>query len=163
MAIHQSVLTSTQTFPPSSEVVTMWQTDGAAHKLKPRSFHKSTHLQVYSADFHPSVNHAWHNALTLRFFPFFVLTFAYMFNSFLVLLHQFEVIYFFWEFTEISHTVSTWDLHQNPSSGYFLYYFHCLILLEPFVSLLTVSLYSPLQCVLLCHIWNTFCVMISNP
>ena len=37
----------------------MWQTDGAAHKLKPRSFHKSAHLWVHSADFHPSVNHAW--------------------------------------------------------------------------------------------------------
>jgi len=38
----------------------MWQTDGAAHKLKLRSFHKSTHLQVYSVDFHPGVNCAWH-------------------------------------------------------------------------------------------------------
>ena len=37
----------------------MWQTDGAAHKLKPRSFHKSTHLRVHSADFHSSVNCAW--------------------------------------------------------------------------------------------------------
>ena len=59
MVTHQSVLTSTWTFPPSSEVVTMRQIDGAAHKLKPRSFHKSAHLQVYSADFHPSVNRAW--------------------------------------------------------------------------------------------------------
>ena len=32
------------------------QTDGAVHKLKPRSFHKSAHLQIHSADFHPSVN-----------------------------------------------------------------------------------------------------------
>ena len=37
----------------------MRQTDGAAHKLKPRSFHKSAHLQVHSVDFHPGVNHAW--------------------------------------------------------------------------------------------------------
>ena len=59
MVTHQSVLTSTQTFSPSSEVVTTQQTDGAAHKLKPRSFHKSAHLWVHSADFHPSVNHAW--------------------------------------------------------------------------------------------------------
>jgi len=59
MAIHQSVLTPTQTFFPSSEVVTMWQTDSAAHKLKPRSFHKSAQLRVYSADFHPSMNHTW--------------------------------------------------------------------------------------------------------
>ena len=32
---------------------------GAAHKLKPRSFHKSTQFQVHSVDFHPSVNHTW--------------------------------------------------------------------------------------------------------
>ena len=37
----------------------MWQTDGTAHKLKPRLFHKSAHFQVHSADFHPGVNHAW--------------------------------------------------------------------------------------------------------
>jgi len=37
----------------------MQQTDGTVHKLKPRSFHKSAHLQVYSTDFHPSVNCAW--------------------------------------------------------------------------------------------------------
>jgi len=58
MATHQSVLTSTWTFFLSSKVVTTWQTDGAAYKLKPRSFHKSAYLQVYPADFHPSVNHA---------------------------------------------------------------------------------------------------------
>ena len=34
------------------EIITMWQIDGAAYKLKPRSFHKSTHLQVHIADFH---------------------------------------------------------------------------------------------------------------
>ena len=59
MAIHQSALTSISDFFPSSEVVTTQQTDGAAYKLKPRSFHKSTHLQVHSVDFHSSVNHAW--------------------------------------------------------------------------------------------------------
>ena len=32
-------------------------TDGVAHKLKPRSFHKSTYLQVYSVDFYPGMNH----------------------------------------------------------------------------------------------------------
>ena len=58
MAIHQSVLTSTQTFFPSSEVATTWQTNDTAHKLKPRSFHKSAQLQVYSIDFHPGVNRA---------------------------------------------------------------------------------------------------------
>jgi len=56
MATHQSVLTSTWTFSPSSKVATTQQTDGAAHKLKPRSFYKSAHLQVHSADFHPGVN-----------------------------------------------------------------------------------------------------------
>jgi len=56
---HQSVLTSISDFFPSSEVATTWQTDGAAHKLKPRLFHKSAHLQVYSVDFHPGVNHIW--------------------------------------------------------------------------------------------------------
>jgi len=37
----------------------MRQIDGAAHKLKPRSFHKSAHLWVYSVDFHPGMNCAW--------------------------------------------------------------------------------------------------------
>ena len=59
MATHQSVLTPTQTFSPSSEVVTMRQTDGTAHKLKPRLFYKSAHLRVHSVDFHSSVNCAW--------------------------------------------------------------------------------------------------------
>ena len=27
-----------------SKIVTIWQTDGTAYKLKPRSFHKSTHF-----------------------------------------------------------------------------------------------------------------------
>ena len=45
-------------FPPSSEVATTQQTDGAAHKLKLRSFHKSAHLRVHSVDFHPGVNRA---------------------------------------------------------------------------------------------------------
>jgi len=62
MMTHQSVLPPTWTFSPSSEVATMWQTDGTAYKLKPRSFHKSAHLQVHSADFHPGVNCAWHHA-----------------------------------------------------------------------------------------------------
>ena len=59
MVTHQSVLTPTWTFSPSSEVATMWQTDGAAHKLKPRLFHKSAYLRILSVDFHPGVNHAW--------------------------------------------------------------------------------------------------------
>ena len=65
MATHQLVLTPTRTFSLSSEVATTWQTDGAAHKLKPRSFHKSAHFQVHSADFHPSVNCAWQPQSTL--------------------------------------------------------------------------------------------------
>ena len=46
-------------FSFSSEVATTQQTDSAAHKLKPRLFHKSAHLWVHSVDFHPGVNHAW--------------------------------------------------------------------------------------------------------
>jgi len=34
------------------EIVTMWQTDSTAHKLKPRLFYKFAHLQVYLVDFH---------------------------------------------------------------------------------------------------------------
>ena len=37
----------------------IWQTDSIAYKLKPRSFHKSTHFWVHSTDFHPSINYAW--------------------------------------------------------------------------------------------------------
>ena len=58
MATHQSALTPISDFFPSSEVVTMQQTDGAVHKLKPRLFYKFAHLRVHSADFHPGVNHA---------------------------------------------------------------------------------------------------------
>ena len=56
MATHQSALTPILNFITSSEVATTYQTDGAAHKLKPRLFHKFTHLQVHPVDFHPSVN-----------------------------------------------------------------------------------------------------------
>ena len=35
-----------------SEIVTIWQTNGTAYKLKPRSFHKSTYLQDHLMDFH---------------------------------------------------------------------------------------------------------------
>ena len=62
MATHQSVLTSISDFVHSSEVVTTWQTDSTAHKLKPRSFHKFMlsntefthfiHLQANTMDFH---------------------------------------------------------------------------------------------------------------
>ena len=53
MVTYQLVLTSISDFFFSSEVVTMWQTDSTVYKLKPRSFHKSTHLQANLADFHP--------------------------------------------------------------------------------------------------------------
>ena len=56
-ATHQSVLTPISDFFLSSEVATMWQTDSAAYKLKPRLFHKSTHLQIHSANFHSGINH----------------------------------------------------------------------------------------------------------
>jgi len=59
MAIHQLALTSISDFFPSSEVATMQQTDGAAYKLKLRSFYKSTHLWAHFVDFHPSVNCTW--------------------------------------------------------------------------------------------------------
>ena len=47
------VLTPLLDFSLSSEVATMWQINSTAHKLKPRSFYKSTHLWVHLADFHP--------------------------------------------------------------------------------------------------------------
>jgi len=37
----------------------MRQTDNEVHKLKPRLFHKSAHLRVYPADFHPGMNYVW--------------------------------------------------------------------------------------------------------
>ena len=49
---HQSVLTPILNLFLSSEVATTWQTDGAAHKLKPRLFHKFAHLQANPTDFH---------------------------------------------------------------------------------------------------------------
>ena len=56
MATHQSALTLTPDFFLSSEVATMQQTNSTVYELKPRLFYKFTHLQVYSADFHPGVN-----------------------------------------------------------------------------------------------------------
>ena len=61
-AIHQLALNSISDFIHSSEVVTIWQTDSTAYKLKPRMFHKfvspstefthSAHHQANSADFY---------------------------------------------------------------------------------------------------------------
>ena len=94
-------------------------------------------------------------ALTFNFFPFFVFISAYMFNScFLLLFWWFRIIYLFWDFTwEISCTMPTWDLHQNPSHSSHL---HCLILPGPVVFSLTVFSCSPLQYVLSFCIWNIF-------
>jgi len=93
---HQSALTPILDFFLSSEVVIMWQTDGIAYKLKPRSFHKFAHLWVHSTDFHPSVNYIWQyhllwNALNtdnfyfiLFYFSDFIsilLFFSFLFNS----------------------------------------------------------------------------------
>ena len=74
------------------------------------------------------------NVLTLRFFLFFVLTFAHMFNSFSKLLHWLGIIYFFWDFAEISCTVPTWDLCQNPSSYFLHCLLYCLVSLGLFIS-----------------------------
>jgi len=57
---HQSALTSILDLSLSFKVATMWQTDGTAYKLKPRSFHKFVHLWVHFVDFYPSVNYTWH-------------------------------------------------------------------------------------------------------
>ena len=55
----KSALTFISDFFLSSEVATIQQTDSIAHKLKPRSFHKSAYLYVHSVDFHSGVNRAW--------------------------------------------------------------------------------------------------------
>ena len=44
MIIYQSALTSILDFFFPYKVVTIQQTDSAAHKLKPRSFYKSVYL-----------------------------------------------------------------------------------------------------------------------
>jgi len=44
MATHLSVLTPISDLFLSSEVVTTWQTDSTAYKLKPGPFYKSAHL-----------------------------------------------------------------------------------------------------------------------
>jgi len=44
MATYPSVLTLISDFFLLSEVATMWQTDGAAHKLKPRLSYKFAYL-----------------------------------------------------------------------------------------------------------------------
>ena len=79
-----------------------------------------TNYSLISVCVHPEST----SALTSSFFLFFVLTFACMFNShFPLLLWRFGITYLFWEFTwEISHTVPTRDLCQNPSLSYHLHH-----------------------------------------
>jgi len=67
MVTYHSALTPISDFFPTLEVATTWQTDGIAHKLKPRSFHKSAHLQVHPVDFHPGMNCAWQYYQTSKF------------------------------------------------------------------------------------------------
>ena len=57
MITYQSALTPILDFSLLSEITTTWQTDSVAHKLKPRSFHKSAQLRVHLVDFYSSVNY----------------------------------------------------------------------------------------------------------
>ena len=66
MVTHQSALTPISDFFPTSEVVTMWQTDSAAHKLKPRLSYKSAHFRVHPVDFYPGINHTWQYYQTFK-------------------------------------------------------------------------------------------------
>ena len=65
------------------------------------------------------------NTLTLKFFPFFILTFACTFNSFLVLLYQLGIIYLFWEFTG-----------KIFSKTLFLIFFFVVFIIQFFLNLL---------------------------
>ena len=97
------------------------------------------------------------STLTFRFLLFFVFTFAHMFNFLSTLLYQFRITYLFWEFMrEISCTMPTQDLLQNPVSFFSHHYLHYPILFESFISLLTVFLYSLWQYISLYHIWSIF-------
>ena len=53
MTTHQSVLTSISDFFLLSEVATIQQIDGTAHKLKPRLFHKVHTSLSLLIDFYP--------------------------------------------------------------------------------------------------------------
>jgi len=44
--------TSISDFFLFSEIITTWQTNSTAHKLKLRLFYKFTHLQAHLVDFH---------------------------------------------------------------------------------------------------------------
>ena len=93
------------------------------------------------------------STLTFSSLPFFILMFACTFNSFFPsLARRFGIIYLlFWEFTwEISCTMSTRDLCQNPILPSCR--LRCLILLGPFSSSLSASLYNLWQCAPSCCI-----------
>ena len=77
------------------------------------------------------------SAFTLRFFSFFVFTFACTFNSLSMLLCWFGITYFFREVIgKVSCIVPTWDHLQNPTSCCYSFHhcLHCLILLVLCVS-----------------------------
>ena len=95
------------------------------------------------------------SVLTLRFLLFFVFTFTCMFNSLSTLLCWFGITYLFLEFTgEISHTVPTQYLLQNPISCPSLHCLHPLIFPSSFVSSSISFLCNSWLCTLLCCIWN---------
>jgi len=60
----KSILTPISDFFLFSEIMTTQQTNGTAYKLKPRSLHKSAHLQAYLTDFYPGVNHTWQDNIS---------------------------------------------------------------------------------------------------
>ena len=86
-------ITSISNFIHSSEVMTTWQTDSAAHKLKPRSFHKfmspnteftySKHLWANPIDFYLLVWTMSDNSISYD--PYFYLLFTCFFTSFYAL------------------------------------------------------------------------------
>ena len=118
MVTHQSVLTPTWIFSPSSEVATMRQTDGAVYKLKPRLFHKSTHLRVHSVDFHPSVNHAWHILIVLYYI---LLTIFLFYKNTSVVWDNFEsLIYPFLNCLSINLYISSLSSFDNRYTFLFL-------------------------------------------
>ena len=102
------------------------------------------------------------SAFTFSFFPFLVLTFAYIFNSFFPsLVWWFGIMYLFWIFTwEIFCTMPTRDLHQNLVL--LSCCLHRLILLGPFSSSLSTSLYNLWQYAPSCCIWNMFVFLVLS-
>ena len=101
------------------------------------------------------------SVLILRYLPFFVFTFAHMFDSFSELFCWWGIIYLLGDFTEISYTMPTQDLLQNPSV--YLHCLHYLILLGYSISLSAVFLYNLSQYAPLFCIWSIFsCLSLSS-